>query len=425
MKKVRLILLPLLTLLFCSCERDGFDLNLSVGPYGGETRKVMLLYEAGFNSLSGDISNNINQLKEGYLPGKGRNDDVLLVFSHLTKKYKDYASDTSPVLFRLYDDHGTARSDTLKVWPAGTPVVNKETMTEVFEWVKDQFPAAGYGAILASHATGWLPEDYFNNPKKYEGTDRGSSSVSWSSRMRTYGQEYYSSGTRTQEMELKDLAAAIPYKLDYILFDACLMATVEVAWELRNVCSYLAASPCEIPAAGFNYRTLAEHLLKPAVPDLKAVCEDYFATYEHDSIYGATITMVDCTRLDRLASTCRTLFGTYRSGIRGLAGKNVQVYDRIMGNKRYYIFFDLKDMLREAGATAEDLALLQAALDEALVFEAHTKQFISVKLDRCCGLATYLPSYPDYRRDIYHGTEFLDGFYKENIAWNQAAGLVE
>lgn len=424
MAKVRIILLSLLTLLFCSCERDGLDLTLNIGPMGKETRKVMLLYEAGFNSLGGDISNNIAQLKEGYLPEKGRSEDVFLVFSHVTKKYRDYTVETAPALFRLYGERGKVRSDTLRVWPVGTPIANAEVMTDVFNWVKEEFPAAGYGAILSSHATGWLPEDYYNNCKKYEGRNRGGS-ISWSPQLRSFGQEYYSSGTQTQEMELKVLAASIPYKLDYILFDACLMATVEVAWELRNVCSYLAASPCEIPAAGFNYRTLAEHLLKPEVPDLKAVCEDYFATYENDSVYGAAITMVDCDRLDRLASTCRDLFDRYRPDIRNLAGKNVQVYDRRVGSKLYYAFFDLKDILREAGAADADLALLQAALDEAIAFEAHTSRFIDVKLDRCCGLSMYLPSYPDYTRDIYHGTEFLDGFYKANIAWNQATGMVE
>ena len=74
--------------------------------------------------------------------------------------------------------------------------------------------------------------------------------------MRTFGQEFYSKGKMVEEIEIKDLANAIPYKLDYILFDACLMATVEVAWELRNVCDYLAVSPCEIPAAGFDFRNL-------------------------------------------------------------------------------------------------------------------------------------------------------------------------
>ena len=425
MAKVRVILVSLLTLLFCSCERDGLDLSLSVGPSGKETRQVLLFYEAGFNSLSYDIHRNINVLKEGYLPGKGRNEDVVLVFSHLTLyDRRSYTEETAPAMVRLYSEYGEPRADTLRVWPVGTPVANKETMTDVFHWVRETFPAAGYGAVLSSHATGWLPENYYDNPKKYEGRDRGSS-YSWSPRLQSFGQEYYSSGTKTQEMELKDLAAAIPYKLDYILFDACLMGTVEVAWELRNVCSYLAVSPCEIPAAGFEFLHITEHLLKPEVPDVQAVCQDYFAAYEDNSTYGATITLVDCSRLDRLAATCRDLFDRYRSGIRNLNGKNVQVYDRRIGTKTFYAFFDLKDMLREAGASDTDLAALQSALDEALIYEAHTDKFISVQLERCCGLAMYLPAYPDYRRNIYHGTEFLDNFYKENVAWNQATSLVE
>ena len=295
MAKVRLILVSFLALLFCSCERDGLDTTLSVGPFGKESRQVLLLYEAGFNSLSADIHRNINVVKDGYLPGKGRNDDVVLVFSHLTlHDRRVYDQETAPALFRLYSKNGEACSDTLKVWPVGTPVANKETMTEVFNWVRESFPAAGYGAVLSSHATGWLPEDYYSNPKRYEGRDRGSS-ASWSPRLKSFGQEYYGNGTRIQEIELKDLAAAIPYKLDYILFDCCLMGTVEVAWELRNVCSYVAFSPCEIPAAGLDFERLTEHLLKPDIPDVKAVCEDYYAAYETDSIYGATITLVDWT----------------------------------------------------------------------------------------------------------------------------------
>ena len=85
MAKVRLIFLSLLTLLFCSCEQDGLDLTMTLGPYGKESRQVLLLYGAGFNSLSSDIWSNIDEIKRGYLPGKGRNDDVVLVFSHLTK----------------------------------------------------------------------------------------------------------------------------------------------------------------------------------------------------------------------------------------------------------------------------------------------------------------------------------------------------
>lgn len=425
MKSGRLITLLSLLLAVLSCQRNGLDLTLSVGPYGEETRKVMLLYEAGFNSLGSDIAANISALQEGYLPGNGRNDDVLLVFSHVTGSRRNYATETEPALVRLYQVMGEPRSDTLQVWPAGTSAANAAMVSEVLNLVREEFPAAGYGAVFSSHATGWLPDDYFSNPKKYEGRDRGNGGMYWTSpRLKTFGQEYYAAGTKKEEIELHDFAAAIPYKLDYILFDACLMASVEVAWQLRDVCSYIGAAPCEIPAAGFNYRTLAHHLLEPDVPDLEGACADYFAQYENDRTYGAAITMVDCSRLDPLASVCRVLFDRYRDGILNLEGQNVQVYDRCTGGKQYLAFFDLKDLLREAGASESDLSDLQAALDEAIVYEAHTAQFINLPLKRCCGLSVYLPAYPDYRADTWHGTSFLDGFYKENVAWNQATQLV-
>lgn len=427
MRRARILFLLLLGLLLASCERDGFQLDLSVGPFGDPTRKVMLLYEAGFNSLGGDIIGNLETLQEGWLPGNRRNDDVLLVMSHVTRYSRNYTRETEPVLIRMYKNgDDVAVLDTLRTWPVGTSIANAGMVTEVLELVRELFPAAGYGAVFSSHATGWLPEGYFNNPKRYEGNDRRPSGDYWAApRLRTFGQEYFQSGKMYEEIELHDLAAAIPYRLDYILFDACLMSTVEVAWALKDVCSYLAVSPCEIPAAGFDYSTLTKHLLQAETPDLKAACEDYFARYENDSVYGATISMVDCGALPELADVCRPLFARYRSAIRNLDGSKVQTYDRKMNNKYFFAFFDLKDLLREAGASASELASVQAALDKVLVYEAHTSRFINLNLDRCCGLSMYLPSYPDYTKDAYHGTEFLDWFYQENVAWNQATSLVE
>ena len=209
MKGRRLISFVLLAFFSLSCGKDWLDLTLSTGLIGSDPdRKVMLLYEAGFNSLSGDISFNIETLRDGYLPGNAWDDDVLLVFSHLKGKSGGYLEETEPVLFRLYASRGATVVDTLKTWPAGTPVANAAMVTEVFNWVREEFPAKGYGAVMSSHATGWLPEGYFSNPKKYEGGGR-SSSVWASAPYRTFGQEYFSSGKKTEEIELKDDDIAI------------------------------------------------------------------------------------------------------------------------------------------------------------------------------------------------------------------------
>ena len=71
---------------------DGVSSDRGDG-YGGrevreESRNVLLLYSAGFNSLSGYLEEDIRDLLSGELPSEGRIKDVLLVYSHLPVKKK-------------------------------------------------------------------------------------------------------------------------------------------------------------------------------------------------------------------------------------------------------------------------------------------------------------------------------------------------
>ena len=106
----------------------------------------------------------------------------------------------------------------------------------------------------------------------------------------------------------------------------------------------------------------------------------------------------------------------------------------VYGLTIFIMYREMSDLVRDqitqeadyiAGALNVSGQGYMRELDQALVYEAHTARFIDVKLDRCCGLASYLPAYPDYRKDSWHGTRFLDGFYKSNVSWNDATGLVE
>ena len=60
---------------------------------------------------------------------------------------------------------------------------------------------------------------------------------------------YNSHSNSGSKMEIADVAAALDDfpRLDFILFDACFMQAVEVAYELRHVAKYIASSPAEIP----------------------------------------------------------------------------------------------------------------------------------------------------------------------------------
>ena len=206
--------------------------------------------------------------------------------------------------------------------------------------------------------------------------------------------------------------------LDYILMDACLMGCIEVAYELKDVCGQIGFSQAEILADGFNYKNISGHLLEKTVSDTRAVVDDYYQQYASKTDRtdrSATISLVDCTKLDDLASTCRTLFAKYATAIDALEYYDVQPFYRY----QKHWFFDFEDILVQAGIDAGERAELTSALNGCILYKAATEEFLKsfggFTISTFSGLSMYLPS---------SGSAFLDSYYKD-LAWNKATGLVD
>ena len=218
----------------------------------------------------------------------------------------------------------------------------------------------------------------------------------------------------TLKKKIEEFARALPMYLDYILFDACLMGGIEVAYELKRKCGLVGFSQTEVLAEGFDYRALPTHLLSGGTPDPESVCMDYFAQYDVQSgVYrSATISLVDCNRLEPVAEICAELFDKYALEIAALDPIKVQRYYRY----EYHWFYDLESVLVEAGISAEELDLLHDALNECVVYKAATPSFMdSFDIDVCSGFSMFLPS---------HGGARLKQYYKQ-LDWNIATGLVK
>lgn len=398
-------------------------------------RNVLLLYSAGFNSLSGYLLQNLKSLEEGYLPEKTKYgpDDILLVYSRQPVQYGVFTTKTPSYLIRFYADaNGRPCRDTLRTWDKECVASSRETLEEVFSYVKQEFPAQSYGAIFSSHATGWLPATYYNDPARYERehaseVNHAAPSVSLRSRrlpseedfppipdfppVKSMGQDNYPS--ESLEIELQDFVQAFPVKLDYLLIDACLAGGVEVAYSLRGKTDIVGFSQTEVLAEGLNYTTLTRHLLQEK-PDPVAVCRDYYEYYDAQSgVYrSATISVVDTRKMEPLAKVCKSLFAKYRTEMATMDASSVQGYFR--SNRHYY--YDLEDILLHAGIDVYETSELQSALEQCLLYKAATPQFISFEIRVFSGFSMYLPSM---------GTPLLDKHYRTNMAWNQATLLVE
>ncbi len=401
-----------------------------------ETRKLLLLYSAGKNSLRNYLLDDIKDLKEGWIPGGHRTDDVLLVYTHTPVKSGAYSSPSTPYLIRLYkEDNGTLVADTVITYPEGSISSSAEHFKTVLTDVKSKFPSRSYGMIFSSHATGYLPAGFYTNPSSYRYFRAGTMSYGQNGDLypipytepeydpslpmvKSIGQDV--TGSNSYEMDLKDFAEAIPMKLDYILFDACLMGGAEVAFELQGKCGKVGFSQAEVLAEGLDYKTLTKHLLQNTESDPKAVCEDYFTQYDIQSgLYkSATISLVNTDELDPLVSICAELFEKYRDRISQLDINKVQGFG---GRKNY--FFDLVDVVINAGATEEEIAGLREAADNAMVYRNHTGQYYSATDSRVheidpskfSGLSMFIPSC---------GGAELNKYYR-TLKWNKATELLK
>lgn len=399
-----------------------------------ENRKVLLLYSAGFNSLSRYLYEDIEELKSGWLPGNGCNDDILLVYTHRPKSYGAYNTPANPYLIRLYKDaDGKTVSDTLITYEKETVSASAQQLNKVLTFVKDNFTSGSYGMIFSSHATGYLPSGFYSNPDNY--TFAGKSMMKsrafrqmpvpvpyiepeyapGTPMVKSIGQDVTGQiGSRlSYEMDLKDFAEAIPMKLDYIIFDACLMGGIEVAYELQGKCGKLGVSQAEVLAEGMVYSSLASHLLKNDIPDPEAVCIDYFTQYEMETgVYqSATISLIDCDKLEGVASACREIFNANRTGLTCINPENVQRYYR----SGHHWFYDLESLIIQAGATDSEIATLRNAFDECILYKAHTPKFmLEFDINIFSGFSMYLPC---------NGTSELDKYYK-TLKWNEATGLI-
>lgn len=406
-------------------------------------RKVLLFYECGVNNLTSYLKNNMDGtekgLPAGYVPRESG--DVVLIYSRYSKGAFDYTPVESH-LRRIYKKpNGKIVSDTLKTFGTETIAASSSTMRQVLTYVKDEFPAKGYGLVFSSHGSGWLPAGYYYSPSRFEDDHKGEVGTSrqgiaaqsvghprlpvpegdlpdtdpFYGMTRSIGQDYIKGSYYGHEMSVSEFADAIPYHLDYLLFDMCFSGGVEVAYGLKDKADYLGLSPAEVLGDGmFNYTKITSFLLNRETPDLEGLFKDSFEMYDKQSgaYRSSTVNLVRTSGLDNLASVCARMINEYSDALADAPVDDIQGYYR---QGRHY-FYDLVDILEKCGASKADLEDLDKAVDGCVIYKNSTGQFLEdYDIKAYSGFSMYLPC---------AGTPLLDLYYRKEV-WNNATRLVK
>lgn len=407
-KCVSILALAICMLAGVSCSREG-----DYDPVRGYSH-VLIYCGLGYNNLSSYLDDNMTDMKSGLIPDLNR-DLAVVAFCHNTASDYDYKTPVPPVLLRIYRDRGAVRTDTLKVYPEDMVSASAASIRRMMLDVKEMFPSESYGMLFSSHASGWIPVGYSGS-----GEIRGMMLMEHGQNpelplTKTLGAQYQGSSSNSVEMDVRDFAQAIPMHLDYMIFDACLLGSVEFAWELKDVCDRIVFSPTEVLASGFVYKTLVKNLMSGRKADLEAVCREYFERYDSQEGLNrsATVSLVDCSKLEGVAEIFRLIATSCGNRIPQIDRDSVQKY--FYDDKRFFFYYDLRDFAAAMNPDPDLLAELDLALDECVVYHAETPSFFNLELERCCGLSVYFPS---------QDWQILNGYYRD-LGWNVATGLVK
>lgn len=400
MKRMILLLCALLCL--TACDRD---------ERLAKDRQMLLVYFAGNNSLAAEGASDYNSIKQNWLPTTRGSEKVMLVFHHF--------KDETPVLVRLSKDRrGNTVEDIIKEYPFNTHSADARTLETVLADAEAAWPSAHHGIVLWSHGSGFLPPGYYINPQERAKGDPVSEEADPYAFLVKAGGDGLKSFAQDEEqnieMDLIDLRKALSrFHYDFIAFDCCLMANVELAYELRNTCDYLIFSPTEIMSDGFPYDVMVQTIFSQQ-PEaaMRSVAQSFMAHYRSFSgVYAsATISVVRTAGMQALANACQTVFRNHQDQILMLDRSHVQPYFRY--NKHW--FYDIDDFVQQVADDGEYQAF-NRALNQAVIYRDATDYFLDLEISHYSGLSIYIP-----RREY----TVLNNYYK-TLAWNQATGLVQ
>jgi len=374
-----------------------------------EDKQALFIYFAGNNNLTYEGEEDLQDIKNSWLPTVREKDKAVLVFYHFL--------DSIPTLSRFYKDgNGKTVEEIIKTYPASTNSASVATLETVLVDAEKAWPAEHRSIIFWSHGSGFLPEGYYAHPKDkaaYDGLLRSDVVDPYAWMVKADDGSKSFAEDNGSEMDIMEMARILSSrKSEFILFDACLMGNVEVAYEFRNCCDYILFSPTEILADGFPYEKMMQPIfsLKPKEAML-TIAKDYMAHYRAQSgdFASATVTVVETAGLEALAAACKPVFQNHQDEILTLDRDCVQPYFRF----EKHWFYDLDDFVQQVATDAE-YRQVHSALDGAVIFKDATDHFLGLDMLHVSGLSVYIP------RAEY---TVLNTYYRK-LAWDKATGLV-
>ncbi|QDW26084.1 hypothetical protein FFJ24_015175 [Pedobacter sp. KBS0701] len=375
-RKNRHLLLTLAVLIFYASTSHAQNLE-------PKRRFVLLIYMNGSDLESKHqlASEDINEITHSY---KNVDDNFATVILHGgTKKWHLSAPISSDSL--TYSKVTKDGFEKVKV-TANKSIGNSSTLIDFITYSKKNFPAERYGLIFWNHGRGSVHgfgyDELFPEDISLSLHEMG---------------EAFADLKRSQN----DL------NLDFIGFDACLMATIETATVLAPYAEYMVASQELEPGNGWNYQYIINSLstnpnLKTAQL-LEGIAKSYIDTYSSQPYLQATLSVIALNKVDALnisvgkliSNISANLNSTYPAKEAFKQKSNYRAKSKSFGLPSFSFaaedMIDIFSFFKLAAKSTDTLfSDFEKKMRDAVLFNVYSK---NLDKDAISGLSVYFPYY--------------------------------
>jgi hypothetical protein len=354
----------------------GLSANAVIGVQTVTREWTILVFMNAANNLEPDSVDDMNEMEQ-----LGSTDRVNIVVQWKRIAGYDSSNGDWRTTRRYYvtkdNDPETVNSNLLVDMGSGVDMGSPATLREFLQWGVRAFPARKYMVVIWNHGAGWRAyRDKLNIFARGVSYDDNT-------------------GNHIRIWELP-LALSVGVSWDIIAFDASLMQMLEVAYEIRQLGSYIVGSEESPPAAGYPYhRILAPVISNPNISarDLAAqIVTQTINYYNPDRTDNITQSALDASLIENVAQKVDVLarvllrVATDHAAV-AAARENAQAYSEYTYKDLWDYTEQLHARLPSSPELTDAINGVQNALSQAVIAEAHSNR----RVNRSRGLSIYVP----------------------------------
>lgn len=279
-------------------------------------RRTVIIYMAAQNSLGttsltgfSPLQSDSAEIAKGiqYLPSTADNIILFIDDAQAPRLYRYYKSLNGKTFYKVLKKYTTDVSST-----------DPKTLTEVLNIASTYCPSQSYGLVLWSHGSSWFPDISSGQSTRAFGIDTGLGG--------DMENDLSADGSLGRQMEITEIASAIAASglhLDFLLFDACLMQSVEVAYTLRHTADYIIGCPTVTSSQGLVYHDLIRHALfawPASDQNISLIADTHYQSLMEDPVWeplyedmGCVISVIKTSEIEQLAQSTAHYISQYAS----------------------------------------------------------------------------------------------------------------